>query len=165
MQQRERVYQIAVKIENDGDGGSLSIHRHWHVGTEIYIEAPENFFRLHNDEKHTVLVAGGIGITPIKTMAEELEQSGASYEIHYSGKSREDMPFYEELSELFPGKVHFYFSQKPPIKKLVFSTLFRQAGPDAAYYICGPQLFMSDAFKTAAEMGIDRTTIHTENFN
>lgn len=165
MKKRDRLYQIAVNKGIDGDGGSQSIHRHWHVGTEINIEAPENFFRLHNDEKHTVLVAGGIGITPIKAMAEELEQRGASFEIHYSGKSREDMPFYEELSDLFPGKVHFYFSQELPANKLEFSILFGQAGPDAAYYICGPQRFMRDALEAGAKMGVDRTTIHTENFN
>lgn len=165
MKKRDRRYQIAVNKEIDGDGGSQSIHRHWHVGTEINIEAPENFFRLHNDERHTVLVAGGIGITPIKAMAEELEQRGSSFEIHYSAKSRETMPFLEELSDLFPGKVHFYFSQEPPANKLEFSILFRQAGPDAAYYICGPQFFIRDAVKAGAEMGIDRTTIHTENFN
>ena len=162
---RHHFYQIAVKNENTGDGGSHLIHNQWQVGTEINIEAPENFFRLHNDERHTVLVAGGIGITPIKSMAEELEQRGSSFEIHYSAKSRQAMPFYDELSELFPDKVHFYFSQKPHINKLVFSTLFCQAGPDAEYYICGPQLFMRAALQAGAEMGIDRTTIHTENFN
>jgi hypothetical protein len=165
MKQRQRCYKIAVKCETDGDGGSLSIHSHWQIGTKLNIQAPENYFRLHAGDRPTVIIAGGIGITPIKAMAEDLLARKVSFEIHYSAKTRSTMPFYEELSELFSENIHFYFSRESPFNKLDFARVFRTAERDALFYVCGPEQFIKTALSSAAEADIDRASIHTENFN
>ncbi|WP_273149742.1 pyridoxamine 5'-phosphate oxidase family protein [Methylophaga thiooxydans] len=165
MKQRRHCYQIAVKCETDGDGGSLSIHKRWQVGTKVNLEEPENYFRLHSDDRPTVIIAGGIGITPLKAMAEDLMARRAAFEIHYSAKTRSAMPFYEELSELFPENTRFYFSREKPSNKLDFTRVFNAAKRGALFYICGPESFIKTALFSAAEANIDRAFIHTENFN
>mgnify|MGYP000349370956 CR=1 FL=1 len=165
MKYRRHHYQIAVKCEAHGDGGSLSIHKHWQVGTKINIQEPDNHFQLHANNKPTIILAGGIGITPIKAMVEELMARKASFELHYSAKSRSEMPFYEELSELFSEYTHFYFSRDIPTNKINFTNVFSSAEPNALFYVCGPEKFIKTALFSAAEVNIDRASIRTENFN
>lgn len=75
-------YIVAVKREAQGEGGSIWLHDELKVGDTLALRGPKNFFRLKPGAKHYLLVAGGIGITPIWAMAAELKQAGASYLSH-----------------------------------------------------------------------------------
>jgi uncharacterized protein (DUF427 family) len=84
---------IAAAREEAGRGGSRHIHETLKAGAEIRLRGPSNLFRLDGAASHYVLVAGGIGITPILAMADRLKAEGKSYELHYAGRSKATMAF------------------------------------------------------------------------
>lgn len=81
-------YTIAVKRENDGRGGSAWIHETIAVGSTLPVSAPRNHFALKPGEGPTLLLAGGIGITPILAMARALTRQAKPFELHYFTRSR-----------------------------------------------------------------------------
>jgi len=91
--QRRDMYEIAVLREDTGRGGSAAIHAAWQIGTRLALDHPVNQFPLHNDDRHAVLIAGNIGITPIKSMAQALEARGNSFELHYSARTAVDRAY------------------------------------------------------------------------
>lgn len=80
-------YEIAVLREDDGRGGSRAIDAAWQIGTRLRIAPPINHFPLHADARPAVLIAGGIGITPIKAMAQALKRSKVPFELHFTGRT------------------------------------------------------------------------------
>ena len=80
-------YEIAVHLAPDSRGGSRFIHEEWRVGQEIEISEPKNNFPMVEDAAHTVLIAGGIGVTPMLPMIARLERLGRSWELHYVAAS------------------------------------------------------------------------------
>jgi cytochrome P450/ferredoxin-NADP reductase len=90
-------YTIAVLREQDGRGGSRFIHDQITAGMNLRLRGPKNYFRLEEEADRHVLIAGGIGITPIIAMADRLKQLGQDYVVHYCGRSREAMAFAERL--------------------------------------------------------------------
>lgn len=110
-----RAYTIAVKCERNGRGGSAFIHDHVQVGAEFEIGTPLNNFRLDEHAPHSVLVAGGIGITPIYAMAKRLTELGRSWEMLYAARSPEDAAFYRTLTTMEGGKVRFFFLKRRAI--------------------------------------------------
>src|SRR4051812_40337300 len=100
-------YVIGVKRDPNSRGGSRYMHEELRVGTTLDLSPPRNHFPLTEDAAHTVLIAGGIGITPILCMAERLESIGASFELWYASRSRADLAFLPEL-ERFGERVHLH---------------------------------------------------------
>ena len=86
-------YLIAVRKEVDGRGGSLYMHAQVHEGQLLTIESPQNDFTLHTGAGNTVLLAGGIGVTPMVSMAAQRRAEGLPVRLHYAGRSRESMAF------------------------------------------------------------------------
>lgn len=156
-------YEIAVKKESNGEGGSSAIHQHWQVGTEINIDPHKNYFSLHNDQRHTVFIAGGIGITPIKAMVETLSNQQRSFELHYTGKSKKDMAFIDELSEQFNQQSHFYFSTEPATERLNLQSILKRAN-NSIFYVCGPKKLLNECLNIAEQLGIARNQIQFESF-
>jgi len=161
-------YQIAVKKEAEGQGASLAIHAHWQVGHRINIESPENYFALHQDNlsvspRPAILIAGGIGITPIKAMAETLKQNHTPFELHYTGKSKQEMAFLDALQTLFPDESRFYFSRDAN-QKLSLGKLFAEAKTDALFYVCGPNRLIKAVQKHASQYNIARDRLNVESF-
>lgn len=157
-------YTIAVKKENHENSASAQIHRHWQLGMQISIEKPENYFSLHTDSRPTVLIAGGIGITPIKAMADELSQHQSSFELHYTAKSIEEMAFFDHLSTQFVEATRFYFTQQTKSQRLDLKRIFSQASKQAIFYICGPNRLLNESLKVANQLNIARERIHFESF-
>ena len=104
-------YQIAVLREDEGRGGSLLMHRIFTKGRKIFISKPINHFPLHDNASKSFLMGGGIGITPMIAMAHELHAQGRDFVLHYSGRSREQVGFLDDLKR-FPwaDKVDYHFS-------------------------------------------------------
>src|ERR1700676_3972533 len=106
-------YTIAVKRERSGRGGSVSMHDSVDVGSVLGIEGPRNLFPLAASATRSLLIAGGIGITPIYAMVQTLNAAGKDWELHYCARSEQHAAFYSELRELSPTRVHTYFAEVP----------------------------------------------------
>lgn len=163
---RTDCYEIAVKREENGQGGSLAVHQQYQLGTILHCKAPKNFFPLENSEQHAVLIAGGIGITPIKSMALALLKQHKPFELHYAGRAKQSMAYSDRLVRQLEGKLHLYPSEsgaKLSIKKL-FDNLSEQQKQSAHFYFCGPESMLSDLKASARELGIKTARIHYEQF-
>jgi vanillate O-demethylase ferredoxin subunit len=143
-------YVIGVKKEPLSRGGSRFIHEQLRLGDEATISTPRNNFKLCEEAPSSILIAGGIGITPLKSMVQRLEQLGKSWELHYAARSRCSAAFVSQLSEFGP-KVRFYFPTGfgGDPRRMDISAIVANAGPDAHLYCCGPEA-MLEAFKAAS---------------
>src|SRR5271154_983977 len=105
-------YTVGVKRDENSRGGSRYIIEQMKVGDQIKISAPRNNFPLVENAAHVVLIAGGIGITPIWCMAQELAALGRSWKIHFACRSQADMAFLDDLKKLDPNSVHLHFDDE-----------------------------------------------------
>jgi ferredoxin-NADP reductase len=141
------LYTIAVKKEPAGRGGSRSMHEDVEVGTALGMQGPRNFFPLADAARHSIFIAGGIGITPIRAMVGSLEQQGRSWELHYCARSQAHAAFYEELRALSPERVTAYFSEVPLLDA---AALLREVREGTHVYCCGPEPLMKAVAAAAA---------------
>ena len=89
--------QVVVQREAQGRGGSQHFCDQVGVGSTLQLSGPKNLFGLDESARHFVLIAGGIGITPMVAMADRLRRLGKSYELHYAGRSRQHMALLARL--------------------------------------------------------------------
>jgi vanillate O-demethylase ferredoxin subunit len=145
-------YVIGVKKEPLGRGGSRFIHEQLRPGDETTISPPRSNFKLCEHAPSSVLIAGGIGITPLKCMAQHLEDLGKPWQLHYAARSRCSAAFVSQLAEFGP-KVRFYFptefNRAPSASRIDINAVIAEAPADAHLYCCGPEA-MLEAFKTAS---------------
>ena len=155
-------YVVAVLKDRASRGGSRWLHENLRIGTRLTISAPRNNFKLHEDAGHTVLVAGGIGITPILCMARRLHQLGRSFELLYFARSRAGGAFGAEVGSL-GAPVHWHFDSErggPPDLKALLAA--RPAQPDTHYYACGPTVMLDNFERFCTELGY--ANAHIERF-
>ncbi len=155
-------YQIAVLREPESRGGSSFLHEQLRVGDRLLVTRPKHHFNLEDASFHA-LVAGGIGITPIMTFAEELERSGRPYSVTYGGRSADSMAFRERLGRL-GDKVSFLAEDvegRPDLDAIV-----RSMPEGGLVYVCGP-LPLLRAVEAAAEAayGPDQDKVRFELFS
>jgi tetrachlorobenzoquinone reductase len=155
-------YTVGVKRDDNSRGGSKYIIEQMKAGDQIKISAPRNNFPLVENAEHIVLIAGGIGITPIWCMAQELEAQGRSWKIHYAARSQADMAFLSDLKKLKPERVHLHFDDEAGGKVLDLAAAIAEAPANAHFYCCGPNPMLK-AFETAAASR-PKATIHIEYF-
>ncbi|MGI9327352.1 MAG: pyridoxamine 5'-phosphate oxidase family protein [Pseudomonadales bacterium] len=159
---RRDVWEIAVQREDAGLGGSRALHQQWQLGTQFRTALPINHFALHEDSRSTVLIAGGIGITPIKAMAHELSNRQADFVLHYAGRSTAQMAFREELTQLLGERL--VLANSADNNRLNLEAIFNTAGPDAVFYLCGPDRLIGAALKAAKHTGVARERVQIESF-
>ncbi|WNJ99585.1 PDR/VanB family oxidoreductase [Thalassospiraceae bacterium LMO-JJ14] len=156
-------YVFAVLRDENGRGGSKAIFDLVHVGRILSISAPRSNFRLAEGANKHLLLAGGIGITPIMSMVRHLEGAGADYELHYCTKSPEQTAFRDELRELgASGKVNVHHDGGVPSRGLNIAALLKNYAEGTHLYYCGPTGFMN-AVK-AASARWPKGTVHFELF-
>jgi cytochrome P450/ferredoxin-NADP reductase len=136
-----RRLEIAVLRESDGRGGSAFIHESIVPGATVRVRGPKNHFRLDEDGDSYLLFAGGIGITPIISMADRLKALGKPYVLHYAGRSLERMAFVERLDRDHGGNVRIY-TGSDGLRLDVAATVAECAG-DAQIYACGPERLLA----------------------
>ena len=157
-------YLIAVKREPNSRGGSAAMHA-LKVGDILTIGTPRNNFPLHAAAPHHLLVAGGIGITPLLGMARELNATGASFDLQYFTRSIEHAPFHELLSQpQFRGKVKFHYALDPERVRAYLRKLLWHRPDQAHLYLCGPKPFMDLVEATAAPTW-QPEAVHLEYFS
>jgi len=134
-------------------------------GDILLIGQPRNNFTLVQSATHHVLIAGGIGITPILPMAYDLAAKYLPFEIHYFTRSYSATPFREALSgPEFHGKVDFYHGLERDAVRLKLSSILQKREVNSHLYLCGPRSFM-DAIQATAQGNWPACAIHLENFS
>lgn len=154
-------YTIAVQREEAGDGGSKAMHR-LSVGQVVEVALPKNNFELIGGDEPILLLAGGIGITPLISMATQLQNQGRAFELHYSARNATRMAFAETLEKAFDQSVFLYYDDANPLDLV---TLMNTQAVNTVVYLCGPRGMIDAARNTAIEAGIDEASIHIELFS
>jgi len=141
-------YILGIKRDAASRGASKYIFEELRVGQLITISAPRNNFGLVEDASHVVLLAGGIGITPIFAMVQRLNELGRSWELHYSCRSRADMAFFDAVRYFKPA--HLHFDDESDGTFLDLAAIIGSARESAHLYCCGPTPMLA-AFETATK--------------
>jgi ferredoxin-NADP reductase len=156
-------YVVGIKLDAASRGGSRYIFDELRVGHTLKISAPRNNFPLVENAEHVVLFAGGIGITPIWCMAQQLAAQNRSWKLYYSCRSRADMAFLATLEKFGPDSVvHLHFDEEADGKFLDLAGAIAAAPPNAHFYCCGPNPMLK-AFEAAAA-NRPRPHVHVEYF-
>ncbi|MBK4987148.1 PDR/VanB family oxidoreductase [Pseudomonas sp. S36] len=159
------VYRLGVLKDPASRGGSVQIHDALHEGREVQISTPRNLFPLVRDAKRTILLGGGIGITPMIAMAHALHRQGAAFELHYCGRSRSRSAFLGELARApFAACVVTHFDDEAQAQRLNLPTVLGDASAGTHLYTCGPSGFMDWVIAGARQQGYDEAHIHKEYF-
>ena len=144
-------YLIAVLREVAGRGGSQALHERVHVQRQVRIGAPRNHFRLEEEAKRHLLLAGGIGVTPIIAMAMRLRDIGADFMLHYCTKDATSTAFAREISELMQqGHAMLHHDGGDPRRGLDIEQLLKDYQEGTHLYYCGPAGFMRAAERATA---------------
>lgn len=158
-------YLIGVLREPRSRGGSQTMHDSIQEGDELHISAPKNHFPLAHDAPHSVLLAGGIGVTPILCMAERLAAVDASFEMHFCTRSPERTPFIDRIrTSSFASRVQFHFDNGDDEQQLNLQHVLFRGTPAAHLYVCGPKGFMDWVLGAARAAGWPASQLHCEFF-
>lgn len=156
-------YRIAVQREPASRGGSVAMHALVATGALLRIGRPRNHFAL-TPGPAALLLAGGIGITPLLAMAHALHARGQAFALHYSGRAAGTMAFVPELcAAAFAPQVSVYRDDDPAGRFDAARVLAGQ-GADTQLYVCGPRGFMDHVFAVAQAQGWAADRLHREYF-
>ncbi|RYY76893.1 MAG: oxidoreductase [Gammaproteobacteria bacterium] len=148
--QRE-FYEIAVPSEN---APALT------DGAEIECEPPTNSFLLHADASPAVLIAEGIGIAPLLTIANTLALRGRRFQLHYAGLNKSEMAFADELQTKYPRHTYFYYTDQA--QHINVMDLLANAPGNSLFYACGSQTLLENIENCARTIGIPKDRIQQE---
>jgi len=156
-------YVIGVKQESASKGGSKVLVETVREGDLLSISEPRNNFPLRRDAIRTVLIAGGIGITPLLSMARFLDKSSLNYELHYFTRAGETTAFRSELEALH-GKVIFHTGLPREEIGVTIASALGQWSMAQHVYVCGPGAMLETVRDTAAAQGWPEESVHFEYF-
>lgn len=158
------VYRLGILNDPNSRGGSRAIHAQFAEGDEIRISLPRNHFPLDMSAEHTILFGGGIGITPMISMAYALKKAGKSFELHYCCRSRANAAFLDELGSQFGAQLSLHFDDGAEAQKLMPAAMLQSPAAGVHVYVCGPTGFMDWIIDTARQAGLPSGSIHYEYF-
>ncbi|MCK6066647.1 MULTISPECIES: PDR/VanB family oxidoreductase [Microbacterium] len=154
-------WRIAVLREDAGRGGSVRLHEEVRVGERVRVRGPRSHFDFAiTPGTRYRFVAGGIGITPIRAMAEAAAEAGAEWTLDYAGRGRETMAFVRELSERHPDRVRVHAADEG--MRLDVAAVCAEADAATAVYVCGPARLIAAA--EAAMPAERQAALHVERF-
>lgn len=154
---------IGVKRETDSRGGSAAVHDTLREGDVLAISEPRNNFPLRRDAVKTILIAGGIGLTPLLAMAQVLANQGLDYELHCFARSPAHLPFADRLEALGTA-VHRHLGLTPEATANALAQVFAEPGPWRHAYLCGPGPMLEAARAIADRAGWPDDAVHFEYF-
>ncbi|KIN70508.1 Oxidoreductase, NAD-binding/iron-sulfur cluster-binding protein [Sulfitobacter noctilucae] len=157
-------YQIAVLREDDGRGGSALLHRVFTPNRRVFVSKPVNHFELNEDAPHSLLMGGGIGVTPMIAFAHRLHALGRPFDLHYSASTRASAAFCDILAAMpWAKNVHLHLSDEKTRADL---PLLMSALPRGAHvYTCGPDAYMQAVMTAATHAHIPEERRHLEYFS
>jgi len=153
-------YIVGIRRDRASRGGSIYIHDKLKVGTVLTVGGPRNNFPLAEDAPHSVLIAGGIGITPIWCMVQRLIARGASWSLHYACRDRKEAAFLRDLETR--EQAHFHFDSEAGGAFLDIGAIVAGAPEGAHFYCCGPTPMLAAYEAATADIAPER--VHIEYF-
>lgn len=156
-------YVIAVKREAQGAGGSVSMVDQLKVGDAVPVSLPENYFPLAQNASRHLLIAGGIGITPILSMVHDLHLRDADFRVVYCSRAPETTAFLDELaSPELAGRVQVHHDHGDPTRALNLKALLAERNDGQHLYCCGPRTLMQAVREASAHW--PSGSVHFEDF-
>ena len=156
-------YEIAVRRMEQSRGGSQFMHDSVRVGSALEIAHPVNLFGLSKIGRKHILIAGGIGITPILAQMEDLHQAAVPYEIHYSVRAPEHAAFLARLHHRAIDRLNVYYDSRGDA--IDFDGLLSTQPLGTHFYVCGPAGMIERVVAKAREWGWPESHIHWEQFS
>jgi vanillate O-demethylase ferredoxin subunit len=158
-----QTYRIAVQREDRG-GGSAFIHANFEVGTRLEVAIPSNNFPLDRRDAHSLLIAGGIGVTPIYSMVRSLMRRKRDFSVVYAGRAPEHMAYQAEILRLAGERAQLHISGPGDNKILDLAALFAAQPQATTVYVCGPQPMVAAAHAACAALGWPNDRVRSELF-
>ncbi len=156
-------YTVAVQLEESGEGGSKAMHA-MSEGHTVEVAVPKNDFALLDSPAPVLLLAGGIGITPMISMASQLQQQAHPFQIHYTARDASRMGFADELTQAFGDALTLHLDDDD-LSALDLPKLMHSQAADTQVYLCGPRAMIDAARSAAIEAGLAENAIHIELFS
>jgi vanillate O-demethylase ferredoxin subunit len=157
-------YRLGILQEANSRGGSTEIHRAFTEGRRIKIGPPRNNFRLVDDAQKVMLLAGGIGITPLLSMALYLKRRGTPFHLSYCSRTRGRTAFLSELGGELAAHTTVHFDDGPDTQRFSAEKMAFGPSPGTHVYVCGPQGFMDWTIGELKRLGWPENNIHVEYF-
>jgi vanillate O-demethylase ferredoxin subunit len=159
-------YVLGVKREQNGRGGSNAMHSQLTEGSMVRISRPKNNFSLRDNSGRSLLLAGGIGVTPLLSMAQALAARGSDFALHYFARSNQELAFQHLITASdWAERVFYHFGLVPPLLNDVLAEILADPGSDDAIYLCGPNPFMDVVRSSAEEAGWPGDSVVLEHFS
>lgn len=156
-------YVIGVKLEAASRGGSRAVHERHGIGHTLRISPPRNNFRLEAAAPRSVLIAGGIGVTPLLSMARDLQARKRGFVFHYFARSVGHVAFRDVIDAL-GASCHLHLGLDAGATAASLASLLALPACDAHLYVCGPGPMLDLTRKIAADRGWSRQKVHFEYF-
>jgi vanillate O-demethylase ferredoxin subunit len=164
LQSEQGQYRIGVLRDPASRGGSVAVHA-LAQGDRLRISEPRNQFELATGSRDALLLGGGIGVTPLLCMAEELDRRGAGFRLHYCARSASRAAFLPALRAApYAHRVALHFDDGAAAQKLDIDAELAAASPGTHLYVCGPSGFMAWVLQAAERAGWEADRIHREYF-
>jgi ferredoxin-NADP reductase len=153
-------WRVGVLLDPNSRGGSQYVHERLQEGATIRVRGPRNHFPLVDSPKY-LFIAGGIGITPMKAMAESAERAGIDWSLWYLGRRRSTMAFQQELTDTFGGRV-MVWSDEERGGFFDLAAALAEPAEDTLIYSCGPEPLLTAVEKASARW--PEGCLHIERF-
>ncbi|MGB9096768.1 PDR/VanB family oxidoreductase [Erwinia sp.] len=158
-------YEVCVKLAEISSGGSQHVHHHFKPGDSLTISAPRNHFPLP-EAKHYLLLAAGIGITPLLAMAEEIARNGGDFELHYYLSTARQTAFLPRLSaSILADRVFLHYSDANDSLRNTTPQALTQSDPQTRVVACGPDGFIQRLQDIMQQHHWQPDQLHFERFS
>ncbi|MCL4142080.1 UNVERIFIED_CONTAM: hypothetical protein GTU68_054885 [Idotea baltica] len=158
----QTAYEVSVRRDDEGRGGSLFMHNKVKIGDEMVISYPVNLFSLDLRAKKHLFIAGGIGITPFLAQINQLERFNGNWELHYACRSKALGSYVDLLTDHHPNETHVYYDDQS--QQIDLTGLLDGQPLGTHVYVCGPKGMIEWVRKTAESEGWPREAVHYEEF-
>lgn len=155
-------YQVSIRRDDEGRGGSLYMHREVKKGMTMQISPPANLFPLDNRSSKQLMIAGGIGITPFLAQTAQMMKRGGTFELHYGVRSRELGAYLDELNTRIGHRLHAYIDDDGD--QIDFDDVLSRQPAGTHLYVCGPEPMIDHVLARAKANGWPDSHVHYEHF-
>ena len=155
-------YQVSIRRDDEGRGGSLYMHREVKKGMTMRISPPTNLFALDSRSSKQLMIAGGIGITPFLAQTAQMMARGGAFELHYGVRSRALGSYIDELGARIGHRLHAYIGEDGD--KIDFDSILSSQPVGTHVYVCGPEPMINHVLERAKANGWPDSHVHFERF-
>lgn len=148
-------YVLAVKRDADGLGGSRWLHDQARVGQTFVLQPPRNHFALADGDAPVLLLAGGIGITPVFSMLAQLRDAGRTVHLHYWSQTAEQTLFFDALKHSADVTLHL----SGATGRQSLADILTTVDPKTQIYCCGPLRMLTELETLSASYGLEHVRV------